>query len=380
MPDLLRLYVLFHPQSRTAADYAEAMSRHFDGLGMEREGVQYRIPVRFRSDPWGGEPDPAAPRAVALDEAEHNVVVLLHDDYVHADRATWSRYVGDLKAGLDRREGDLLIPFQMNSGTPTLSPISKVQHARQDKWRTVLPDAEARTKRLLLHVLFCLREHLRRLDRREAKEPLFVSHAKADGDPTARAIVDHVNDSRNDVPISTFYDAMELMPGEDFRERFEAEIHRGTLLAIVSDIYDSRPWCIYEMTEAKRARRPIVLADVGRLRTSRTYPYGANLPRVRLSATNASSIEALLVETLSEALRCDLFKREAERVLATHNQGRGVALPRPPELLDIIDRDDLGGVVVYPDPPVGAVEQGILDKALKARNDGTVVKTIEELR
>ncbi len=156
------------------------------------------------------------------------------------------------------------------------------------------------------------------------------------------------------------------MPGEDYQERFKQEIAEGTLLAIVSDLYDSRPWCVFELTEAKRLRRPIVLADVGRIRTSRTYPYGANLPRVKFAPSDRTAIEALLVEVLSEGLRCDLFIRQADKALESHRL-KGMALPRPPELFDIIDHsvDEIGDLVVYPDPPIPDVERAILDKALK---------------
>jgi hypothetical protein len=54
----------------------------------------------------------------------------------------------------------------------------------------------------------------------------------------------HVNSNHNDVAISTFYDARELQPGQDFQSRFEQEIHRGTLLAIVSDIERADRLCL----------------------------------------------------------------------------------------------------------------------------------------
>ena len=88
---------------------------------------------------------------------------------------------------------------------------------------------------------------------------------------------------------------------------------------------------MFELTEAKRRRRPIVLADVGRVRTSRTYPYGANVPRVRFVPSDRAAIEALLVEVISEGLRCDLFTRLAEKTLAARGR-KGIALPRPPEI------------------------------------------------
>jgi hypothetical protein len=56
MKDLFRIYVLWHPESAFGQAAANAIAKHFDGLGMERDGVAYRVPVRFRSEAW----DPAS--------------------------------------------------------------------------------------------------------------------------------------------------------------------------------------------------------------------------------------------------------------------------------------------------------------------------------
>src|SRR3954452_4859866 len=101
MCDLVRIYVLFHPQSAPAAAYADAISRHFDSLGMERDGVQYRIPVRFRSEAFGAVDEAAAPRGIDLAEATHNAIVFLHDDLTQADQAIWDPYLSGLKACID---------------------------------------------------------------------------------------------------------------------------------------------------------------------------------------------------------------------------------------------------------------------------------------
>jgi hypothetical protein len=379
MPDLLCIYVLWHPQSDACGAYAEAISRHFDGLGMERDGVQYRIPVRLRSVGWDGSV--ALPRAIELDRAQHNAIVFLHDELTQIDSNVWDPYLDGMLAERSARGArDCIISFQMSAGASPLPSLAgrNINSARQYRWETMLPDQPGRTNRLLLHMLYCLRAHFRAIDGITTPEPLFVSHAKMDGDGTARAIIDHLNDTGQDVPLHTFYDAKELLPGEDFQRRFEREITQGTLLAIVSDLYDTRPWCIYELTTAKRARRPIVLADVGRVRTSRSYPYGANLPRVRLGAVDAGMIEALLVETLSEGLRCDLFMREAKALLKARGL-TGHALPRPPELFDLVDADDLPAILVYPEPPVGNIEQEILERALRQRGGGRTLVTLGRL-
>jgi hypothetical protein len=340
------------------------------------------VPVRFRSEPWDSSSGSATPREILWDDAEHNAIVLLHDEFTMRDVSMWDAYVRTARDAMGRRKNvDVYIPFLCSSLGGSLPSDATTQYARQYRWATALPDETARTKRLLLHTLQRIRTHLRRLaDPRANREPLFVSHAKADGDETAWGIVNHVNSKDQDVPLDTFYDAKELMPGEDYQERFKDEIGEGTLLAIVSDLYDTRPWCVFELTEAKRRRRPIVLADVGRVRTSRTYPYGANVPRVRFVPSDRAAIEALLVEVISEGLRCDLFTRLAEKTLAARGR-KGIALPRPPELFDLLDRgvDQLGDWIVYPDPPVPDVEREILDNALMRVAPATRIITLGEL-
>jgi hypothetical protein len=382
MKDLLRIYVLWHPESAFGQAAASAIAKHFDGLGMERDGVAYRVPVRFRSEAWDASSGPRTPAKIPWEDAEHNAIVFLHDELTARDETDWDDYVRPARQVMRARNNvDVYVPFLCAAGVRTLPSDGTTQYARQYRWITSLPDDEARTKRLLLHILQRVRTHLRPLiGSARGREPLFVSHAKADGDETAWSIIGHVNSKDQDVPLDTFYDAKELMPGEDYQQRFVDEIENGTLLAIISDIYDSRPWCVFELTEAKRKRRPIVLADVSRLRTTRTYPYGANLPRVRYSASGRAAIESLLVDVLSEGLRCDLFMRQAAQRLAECEQ-RGLTLPRPPELFDLIQRsvDELGSVVVYPDPPIPTVEREIIDNALKRVAPKTEIKTLGEL-
>ena len=377
MIDLLRLHVAWDHRSAEGGRLAERISRHFDGIGMERDGVAYRVPVRFASTPWwNGSP---MPLPIDLKRARHNVIVLLYDEEMYERRHAWNDWVSELRRRMTERGGqDIYIPFGSPTGERPLDrdAADRIQYQRRKKWGG-LADDEARDQRLLLVLLICIRDYLRKFADKTHREPIFVSHAKVDGDESARAIVDFINSTKDGLPLETFYDATELMPGEDYRERFVSEIHRGTLLAIVSDVYDSRPWCVFELTQAKRWRRPIVLVDIGGRRTSRTFPYGANVPRVRVKpdSRDTSWIEPLLVEAMSEGLRCDLFEQQANIASPTDT----LVLPRPPELFDIIDRDGLPGRIVYPDPPLGEIEAELVLRALAAASPATQVVTLGEI-
>ncbi|OXT01970.1 hypothetical protein B7H23_03265 [Notoacmeibacter marinus] len=344
---------------------------------MERDGVAHRVPVRFASVPWSDGTD--VPRVVDLNRARHNAIILLHDEEMHDRRHAWNSWTAEVRAAIGARgKQDLYVPFGSSTGEPPLEAdmSENIQYQRRGGWGGFADD-EARDRRLMLVLLVCVRDHIRRLSGRTDREPIFVSHAKLDGDRSARAIVDFINDSRDGLPLETFYDATELMPGEDYRERFRREVGRGTLLAIVSDVYDSRPWCVFELTEAKRRRRPIVLVDIGGRRISRTFPYGANLPRVRVNPDPGGSawIEPLLVEALSEGLRCDLFEKQASEA-SPHDT---LVLPRPPELFDLLHRDSLPGKIVYPDPPLGNIEADLLRRALSTTSPATRMFTLGEI-
>lgn len=377
MIDLMRLHVVWDHNSREGARIAERISCHFDGIGMERDGVAFRVPVRFSSSPWAeGSP---LPQPIDLDRATHNAVILLYDEEMYEHRDAWNSWTTALHSAMAaRRDTDVYVAFGSMDDAPMLAAdeTRRTQYQRRKKW-SLLRNDEARDQRLLLYLLIKVRAHLRERAGETAKEPIFVSHAKADGDTAARAIVDFINNTSDGVPLETFYDATELMPGDRFDDRFKGAIGRGTLLAIVSDVYDTRPWCVFELTEAKRGRRPIVLADIGGTRTGRTFPYGANLPRVRVqpSAGDNSWIEMLLVETMSEGLRCDLFERQASAVAPSGS----LVLPRPPELFDVVHRDALPGCIVYPDPPLGDIEADLLRRALADRSSATRLVTLGEI-
>lgn len=378
--DLLRIHVVWADGSDESARIAEFVSKHFDGIGMERDGVAYRVPVRFAGTPWDNSS--ALPADIDLGRAEHNAIILLHDDVMQENVAEWNDYIQRTREGIAARGNvDFIIPFGSPSGDSALpsDALANIQYVHRKTWVRARMSAAARDSRLLLHTLYQIRRQLALLVGGDGQEKIFVSHAKADGDITASAIVAFVNDKSQDVSLHTFYDAKELNPGEDFNDRFVDEIGAATLLAIVSDAYDSRPWCVFELTTAKRKRRPIVLADVGRKRTSRTYPYGANLPKIRIYPTPGGTewIEPLLVEALSEGLRCDLFERQTTRVVS--NPDQVLMLPRPPELFDVVDAANLPEIIVYPDPPLGAIEERLLVKALKVLSPSTRLATLGEL-
>ncbi|MGQ4815091.1 hypothetical protein [Agrobacterium vitis] len=54
-------------------------------------------------------------------------------------------------------------------------------------------------------------------------------------------------------------------------------------------------------------------------------------------------------------------------------------LPRPPEFFDVVDAKSLPDIIVYPDPPLGEIEESLLVKALKVLSPSTRLATLGEL-
>ena len=121
MKDFLRIYVLWAPANddATSKRIADLIANHFDGIGMERDGVAFRVPVRFRSQPW--DESSLAPRTIDLELAHHNAIILLYDSFMHHGRSVWNDYVSELKRAIaGRRDVDLYIPFSSPTGEPPL--------------------------------------------------------------------------------------------------------------------------------------------------------------------------------------------------------------------------------------------------------------------
>ena len=150
MIDLLRLHVVWDHRSAEGARIAERISRHFDGIGMERDGVAYRVPVRFASVPWSDGTD--MPRTVDLTRARHNAILLLQDEEMYDRRHAWSVWAAEVRAAITARDAqDIYVPFGCLTGEPPLQAdiVDKIQYQRRVGWAG-MPDDEARDRRLLL--------------------------------------------------------------------------------------------------------------------------------------------------------------------------------------------------------------------------------------
>jgi hypothetical protein len=375
--DPMQLTIVFDPACAAGPAWASMLSRAFSTLGMQRDNLSFSVPVQQRSAPWHGPQadlaDPLHPRRLDLATASCNCVLVLVDTVMtRFHQARWAEYMDHIRRQMTKRPGrDIIVPILLQDQTPAfLQSLQGMRPSVPD-----LPaDARART-RFFVQLLNALLVHRQAGGDRNAHEPghgIFVSHAKRDGEDTARRIVEVIADVKESLGPRCFFDKGSLLPGDDYPERFEQAISHGSLLAVVTDAYHTRPWCRWEMLTAKRLGRPVVAADLTAGRIERTYPYLGNVPSVRVSmptepdaAIPDHAVELITSALLAEALRDELWRERASTGLAGQNVH---LLPRPPELADVVELVATNSgrempTLVYPDPPLGAEEMQLLQRA-----------------
>lgn len=377
--DPLRVYLVFDQQFEYGQRWMRWLTDSLSGIGMQRDECRFGIPVHGRFKPWGAAqpnlPGPLHPRQIQLGDATRNCILLLVDGHMTGfGLKRWREYVNVLQQQMANRPGqDLLVPVLLNGAAPAFNHLP--QGIRTATPQT--PDKGVEATRFLLQLLNALLVHRQPAALQAMHKPghgIFVSHAKLDGWKTAKRIVETLTRVGDGVQPAFFLDTDSLVAGSDYEKRFVETIGSGSLLALVTDAYHSRPWCRWEVLMAKRLGRPIVVVDLSTGRIERTLPYLGNVPahRVQISGHDTASIsetdiEQLTLALLSEALRFELWREYAQQRLT----GRAACqlLARPPELADLVASAAQSRSqpptdwIVYPDPPLGLEETDLLTQA-----------------
>jgi len=400
--DPLRVYVLWAPRRAGANDpgrrLARALRSQLDLLGMIRDGIGFRIPVRQRSLAWRPT---STPRPIDLAAARWNVVIVVQDDVMRL-RSEWGPYVAEIAADIDERGGaDLLLPVLTSKGDNL--PVIDERQLQGIVAPTPSEDTdvawEGWLRRVTMYAMGVIWAHQRTARLRQGhaadiggdkrKIRVFLSHAKKDGEGAALLVerfrrLAPTKDKVGVNSVDMFFDTYDLVAGGPYSQQFKAAMRDGALLAVVTDAYHGRPWCMWEVLRAKENKRPILLWDLSHRGTLRSFPYLGNVPVLRTpgaryEAGNAAEpaelvpnsigdqeIERVLMALLSEAMRMEVWSAHAEALVRAGGMTQQTTMicARPPELADLV-HERAGGAttIVYPDPPIGQHERQLLAAA-----------------
>lgn len=357
------LYVVWHPEYAAGDAVAARLYRHF-GTGRHSPDGGAGIPVLYRR---ANAPNAGAPRPIDWNQAAATAVAVLVDGCLARD-ASWVQYFQDIvREAASRGSGARVFPVAMEAGA--LDVCGGIQALRWDEWagdgRRLIRDLTEGFIRMLRH-----RAERGSPDATEGPEHrtgsirIFLSHSTKD--PHGKRIAEAVRDwLHGHSKMSSFLAPRDIPAGAHFDSVITDAVRNSVVAIIYTDTYSSREWCRREVIEAKRANMPMLLVDCLESADERSFPYMGNVPVVRMDPAGEGAIPAVAGRLLDEAFRHYLWRCGVEdlRKSAPH----ATFMVRPPELLSLASLPSAGGSmerpVVYPDPPLGAAELGLLSDA-----------------
>jgi predicted MPP superfamily phosphohydrolase len=355
----LATYLAWHPDSVEGQRVATSLFEILRGGGVD-PGIG--IPTFFRSVPAVGS---TTPLPVSPTEARATAVVMLLDRHVVGDD-DWRDWIMNTSDAFQDWPRARIYPVWLDADAMRVDECSAVQAIRANEARP-----SERAPFIVHRILHLLWRHLEAAADSSGSPPpvrVFLSHAKRDGEPIAASIKEFLE--HNDRQISTWFDRRDI--GDGFS--FASEIDRATvddrtvLLAIQTDAYWTRPFCIGEFLSATQRRRPIVVVDASTPTGERHGAWLGRAPVVRWPGSGTDEFfERLLFVLLVEALRF-AFLPEHLRAISTRLaiSGRLEMRSVPPTTYDLAYESDC--TIVYPDPPLVREEREVLDAIAKPRN------------
>ncbi len=372
----LHIHLLAHPKSVEARELASKLMSRFveppacGGL---------RVPVFFTPDRGDDLPPTLSSEdGLNLEAAQHTLVVILADARMlrtvqSGTGQAWQDFVSEVREStpLDLSPHHLL-PVALDTEGFLINEQGHVLPALLNyKLRT-----EVATERWLAEVSFHVAARAMQLlesgmvpavahDRIQAPVRIFLSHAKADLDPSRQDPVRFTAIACDDeaFPIEKWFDSRNIATSQDFAEAIIAGIRDcSIMLTFLTDQYSSRQWCRREVLEAKRMGAHILIVNALESGEPRSFPYGGNVPVIRWNYGNPPEVEARRVvdRAVLEALR---FQHN-RAVLENQAEAGDQILSSPPEALTLVGEPEGESpkTFLYPDPPLGREELDVLHK------------------
>ncbi|WP_205473770.1 toll/interleukin-1 receptor domain-containing protein [Janibacter melonis] len=201
---------------------------------------------------------------------------------------------------------------------------------------------------------------------------VFISHAKhfsgkeasLEGDPLYERVRSAIAESH----LGEFFDAHDLLPGNEWATDLEANAGGSAMLMVRTDRYASREWTQREVRAAKQHDVPIVgliaLAE-GEARGSFLMDHVPTVP-LRHDAV-VESISQALDRLVDEVLKRVLWAAQSTYIGDEGFDWTPVHAPEPVTAVEWLTQhrndfpDDDHVLIIHPDPPLGTAERAVID-------------------
>jgi hypothetical protein len=341
----LLIHFLFHPESQDARELAQQVHGE---LNSETVVPGIRVPTVFCPNSADGKPPPQ----LNFGLAQRNVVVVLSDDQLLIEKE-WCRFVADVWQSCDgTASGFLALQLSVNAW-PLDDRLETVHFT--PAYQTSSPEERLAlvTRRIVVELCRFLRTLKIGTDSPKAPVRLFLSHTKMDFDTEPKVTKQFIAALTAGQPIEAWVDSGKIDSGSEFDREITSGVRDASLLVVLTDHYATREWCREEVMLAKEHGRPIAVVDCLSKYEVRSFPFVANVPRIRWDGNPQAGIDLLLKETLRTLLHLETLTRV--------QQPGDLLFSRPPELATLLGiAADTS--VLYPDPPLGVGESTRLAK------------------
>jgi thymidylate kinase len=371
-----KIHVIWHPDFTEGRQYANAIFSTFSRSPNDYNGENIGIPVNFITNP-------SIEVTSLFGVAEHTAFVLIVDNNMlpKKDDDPWASFVNDLYSNCDSDRSTIIYPIVLCDTKATES----LKHDFDKNNFILLNKSELKgidkTKVRISVMMFELAHEFCRIiynRERVANDNLstptikvFISYARKDG----ANIKDQLNDFISlQTGLKTFVDINDIPKGSEFQQFIDQTIKEGViLLSVYTDAYSSSNACQGEILVAKQNGCPIVLLDALSDGEIRRFPYGANEKAIHLGhehdddglIISEERIRQILATLLLEALKekySELFLKYSADLYLIPSSQRYI-FNNPPELYTLLmNLNNNGKIVIYPDPPLQNNELAVLKK------------------
>jgi hypothetical protein len=259
----VRIHIAHHDQCEDAAWFASRLYEWFR-LGYSGDSGGAGLPVSFRSKVAGIIEDKADLKSLPTEwrvdppiewgEAEVVIVILLVDQEMVVDprwRSALDQLTGEVEEsrgyGPETRSRRELLPVVLHDSFYRTGRL----HEQFNCVRLPRGDREKQLPALRRAATEMTARSLRPTESRTRPLNVFLSHAKQDGREIAETLRDGI---QNFGQMRPWYDQNDLAFGQQYEKEIKnSATDTAGMIAVVSDLYGSRPWC---RLEARRARTP----------------------------------------------------------------------------------------------------------------------------
>ncbi|MNU46044.1 TIR domain protein [compost metagenome] len=369
----LSIYIIWHPDFKEGQEIAKFLYSSFCRDYNKPLNRSLGIPVYFRTEPN----ENGLIKEIDFEESEYNAIVPLINEHFTTDE-NYKTYIESLSDKCSKiGSSSKIYPIAFTKGAYMFSnKLSKINFIRADKVENETCTSGRKSNlNAILHISllheFCrlllnmkkASDEVDTLDYSTAPVKLFISHSKHDESKSdALKFRDYIN---SETQLKTFFDANDIAYGSNFGEEIKKAVTDSALVVFQSDSYSEREWCRIEVLTAKRVGCPVVIVNAIKNGEKRTFPYMGNYPSIRLNENFDEIIGLTLDQVLYNSFTrkllgniTDLYGIKVDSILSTY-----------PELYSFIqlkernlNSDSEFKLVIYPDPPLGTEEAGLLNE------------------